>query len=62
MELERASGKPVQIEINDTIPTAAKIEFAENYDRDFHLVKYKSTYPAVEHLVMHELMHLDLVT
>ena len=60
-QLEKASGKPVQIEINDTIPTAAKIEFAENYNRDFHLVKYKSIYPAVAHLVMHELMHLDLV-
>jgi hypothetical protein len=31
-----------------------------NYNRDYHLVKYKSTYPAVEHLVMHELIHLEL--
>lgn len=58
--LEKQCGKIIRVEIDDEIPTAAKIEFAENYDRDYHLVKYKSTYPAVEHLVMHELMHLEL--
>jgi tetratricopeptide (TPR) repeat protein len=41
------------------IPTAAKIEFAENHNRSKHVVKYKSSYPAVEHLIMHELAHLD---
>jgi hypothetical protein len=53
----------VKIDIiqDDTIPTAAKIEFAENYDRDKHLVKFKANYPAVEHLVMHEMTHLDFV-
>ena len=61
-ELEKKCGKTIKVEIDDEIPTAAKIEFAENYERDFHLVKYKSSYPAVEHLVMHELMHLELVT
>jgi hypothetical protein len=39
----------------------AKIEFAERHNRDKHIVKYKTTYPAVEHLVMHELVHLDFV-
>lgn len=43
------------------IPTAAKIEFAENYERSKHIVRYKPKYPAVEHLIMHELVHLDFV-
>jgi tetratricopeptide (TPR) repeat protein len=48
--------------IEDTaIPTAAKIEFAENYERLKHIVRYKPKYPAVEHLIMHELVHLDFV-
>lgn len=51
----------IDITQDDTIPTAAKIEFAENYDRDKHLVKFKANYPAVEHLVMHEMTHLDFV-
>lgn len=60
--LERECGKEIRVEIDEDIPTAAKIEFAENYDRDFHLVKYKSNYPAAEHLVLHELIHLELAT
>lgn len=61
-QLENLCGKTIKVEIDDEIPTVAKIEFAENYNRNYHLVKYKSTYPAVEHLVIHELMHLELVS
>ena len=60
-ELEEKGGKKIKIEVSDNIETAAKIEFAENYNRDYHLVKYNSKYPTAEHLVMHELMHLELV-
>lgn len=60
-ELEEKCGKEIKIEVSDNIETAAKIEFAENYNRDYHLVKYNSKYPTAEHLVMHELMHLELV-
>lgn len=51
----------VDIVKDDDQPTAAKFEFAENYNRDKHLLRYKSQYPAVEHLIMHELVHLDFV-
>src|SRR5690606_1064402 len=61
-QLEKAGDKTIKVEIDEEIPTAAKIEFSENYNRNYHLVKYKSSYPAVEHLVMHELMHLELAT
>ena len=60
-QLETEGGIPIVIQVDDTIKTAAKMEFAERYHRNEHFVKYKSTYPAVEHLVMHEMVHLDFV-
>ena len=59
--LEKQVEKEIRVEVASEIPTAAKIEFAENYNRDFHLIKYNNKYLAVEHLMMHELVHLDFV-
>lgn len=59
--LEKEGGKEIRVEEDSEIPTAAKIEFAENHNRPFHLIKYKPSYQAVEHLMMHELVHLDFV-
>jgi tetratricopeptide (TPR) repeat protein len=61
LKLELDGGKEIDVLQDNQIPTAAKFEFAENYDRPKHIVKYKSNYPAVEHLIMHELVHLDFV-
>jgi len=52
------SGKPVRIVAEPEIPTAAKLEIAENYDRQEHVVRFKPDYPCVEHLQLHELYHL----
>lgn len=60
-KLEFEGGREIDIVEDAEIPTAAKMEFAENYNRPKHLVKYKPGYPAVEHLIMHELVHLDFV-
>jgi len=60
-QLEAEGGTEIDIYADDEIKTAAKVEIAERYNRSKHIVKYKSTYPAVEHLVMHELVHLDFV-
>ena len=60
-KLEFDGGTSIDIIEDSTIPTAAKIEFAENYDRPKHIVKYKPNYPTVAHLIMHELVHLDFV-
>ena len=60
-QLEAEGGTAIDIYADDEIKTAAKVEIAERYNRNKHIVKYKSTYPAVEHLVMHELVHLDFV-
>ncbi len=60
-KLEFDGDRRIDIIQDEEIPTAAKFEFAENYDRETHIVKYKPSYPAVEHLIMHELVHLDFV-
>lgn len=61
VKLEHESGKQIDIVEDDTIQTAAKIEFAENYDRAHHMVKFNPKYVGFEHLIMHELMHLEFV-
>lgn len=60
-KLEFEGDRRIDIVQNEEIPTAAKFEFAENYEREVHIVRYKPSYPAVEHLIMHELVHLDFV-
>ncbi len=60
-KLEFEGDKRIDIVQDEEIPTAAKFEFAENYEREVHIVRYKPSYPAVEHLIMHELVHLDFV-
>lgn len=59
--LESEGDRTVDIVQDEEIPTAAKLELAENYNRKTHIVRYKPSYPAVEHLVMHELVHLDFI-
>ena len=56
------SGKNIDIMQNDTIPTPAKFEMAENYNRDKHVIRFRKDRLAVAHLMMHELVHLDLAT
>ena len=59
--LEFEGDREIKVEVDDSIPTPAKIEFAENYNREFHLIRHKRNYLAIEHLMMHELVHLDFV-
>lgn len=54
------SGKIIDIIPDDSIPFPAKLELAENYDREKHIVRFKKAAPAVSHLIMHELVHLDI--
>jgi tetratricopeptide (TPR) repeat protein len=60
-KLEFDGGTEIDIIEDKVIPTAAKIEFAENYNRLKHIVRFKPNHPAVEHLIMHELVHLAFV-
>ena len=60
-KLEFEGEREIDIIKDEEIPTAAKFEFAENYDREKHIVKFNPKYPAFEHLIMHELVHFDFV-
>jgi Tfp pilus assembly protein PilF len=57
--LQRKTGKQIIVEEVPDLKTAAKIEFAEYYDRPFHTIKFKPGSFAVDHLKMHELVHLE---
>jgi tetratricopeptide (TPR) repeat protein len=58
-KLQFEGDKEIEIVVSDAISTPAKIEYAHRYKRDKHRVIHKSAYPGVDHLVMHELTHLD---
>lgn len=60
-DLEKEGKVKIDIVEDANISTAAKMEFAENYDRNSHIVRFNPQYPAIAHLIMHELVHLDLV-
>ncbi len=60
-QLEIEGEKEIEIIQDTEITTAAKFEFAETYNTLKHTVKFKPNYPAIEHLIMHELVHLKLV-
>lgn len=60
-QLESVCDKNILIKENQNLATAAKIEFAEYYNRSEHIVYFKPEYKAHEHLIMHELVHLDFV-
>lgn len=59
--LEQKSGLKIEIVKDESILTPAKIEFAENHDRKNHVIKFRDNVSAFEHLIMHELVHLDFV-
>lgn len=61
-ELENATGRLIEIEPSGNIPNAAKLEVAEYKNRENHRVLYKPEYTAIAHLIMHELIHLELIT
>lgn len=60
-QLENEIGVKIDVIPDNSIKTAAKVEIAERYKRDRHIIKFKDTYPAIDHLVMHELVHIDFI-
>ncbi len=56
-QLEEMTGKEIRIEKDDSIPTAATVQIAENHNKDYHLVKFKPSV-GVDHLILHELVHI----
>lgn len=60
-QLEIEGDRKIEVIEDDTIPTIAKMELAENYNRENHIIRFKPAYPAKEHLMMHELVHIKYV-
>ncbi|GAB2613966.1 tetratricopeptide repeat protein [Belliella aquatica] len=60
-EVQDLSKKLINIEIKNTIESEAKLELAENYKRDHHLILYKENVVFVDHLIAHELTHLKYI-
>ena len=59
--LEKKTSKKIDVVIDDSIPTAAKIEIAEYRNNPNHTIRYKRTTSGYSHLVFHELTHLELI-
>lgn len=59
-EIETLTGKEVKIDEDEKLPTAAKVEIAENHNRDYHKILHNPKYPQTDHLIAHELVHLKL--
>lgn len=59
--LESRSGKSIDLQKDNSIPGEAKLEIAENYKRDQHVILFKDSVPAVDHLIIHECLHLKLI-
>lgn len=61
IERFKQRNRNIEIQQSEEIPTAAKIEFAENYQRTKDIVLYNPKFPAYQHLIFHELMHLEMM-
>lgn len=60
-ELSSLSLIPIDIEIDNTIDTPAKLEVAEYKGTKRHVIKYKKDSLEQAHLLYHELLHLKLI-
>ncbi|WKK83406.1 hypothetical protein [Marivirga arenosa] len=61
LRLQDRAGIEIRIEDDISIQTAAKLEIDEKYKRGYHLVKFNPKHSNVEHLIMHELVHLEFI-
>jgi len=61
-DLQKETNKDIEIVEDTTIGTPAKMEIAETYQREKHIIKIQSFSAINAYYVMHELMHLQLIT
>ena len=59
--LLKVSNKQIEIEIDNSIDTPAKLEVAEYKGKEKHIVKYKEDSEVTVHYLYHELLHLKLI-
>lgn len=61
-KLNTEFGLRVKLQEDNSIPTPAKIEIDDVYDRDHHLIKYQSGASHIHHLITHEYLHAVLIS
>lgn len=59
-EIEMKYNQKIEIEEDDTLNLSAKLEYGPTHHRDYHLIKYNPKKPFMEHLAIHEMMHLQM--
>lgn len=59
-EIEMKYNQKIEIEEDDTLDLSAKLEYGPAHHRDYHLIKYNPKKPFMEHLAIHEMMHLQM--
>ena len=60
-DLQKETNKDIEIVEDTTIGAPAKMEIAETYQREKHIIKIQSFSAINAYFVMHELMHLQLI-
>lgn len=59
-EIEMKYNQKIEIVKDDTLDLSAKLEYGPTHHRDCHLIKYNPKKPFMEHLAIHEMMHLQM--
>ena len=57
-DIETRYQTKVRVEEDDSLQVYAKLQYAVAHNKDYHCIKYNSKKKYVDHLVMHEFMHL----
>lgn len=59
-EIEMTYHQKIEIEEDRTLDLSAKLEYGPTHHRDYHLIKINPKKPFMEHLAIHEMMHLQM--
>lgn len=59
--IEERAGVEIRIEKNPELKTYAMLQYGPTHHRKYHLIMYNDRRPFKEHLIVHELMHLDMM-
>ena len=59
-EIEMTYHQKIEIEEDDTLDLSAKLEYGPTHHCDYHLIKINPKKPFMEHLAIHEMMHLQM--
>lgn len=59
-EIEMTYHQKIEIEEDKTLDLSAKLEYGPTHHCDYHLIKINPKKPFMEHLAIHEMMHLQM--